>query len=66
MNYFIDYIFITILTLRPGTSLVGPSCDEMELILKSKKPKRLMGLRVDHGGFTLANSLEWRSVVVVS
>ena len=37
--------------------------NKMKLILKSWKPKRLMGLRVHHGGFKLANWLEWRSAV---
>ena len=32
--------------------------NEMKLILKSKKPKRVMGLKAHHRGFELANSLE--------
>ena len=35
----------------------------MKLIVKSKKPERLMGLKVRHDGFKLANYLEWQSVV---
>ena len=33
--------------------------NEMKSILKSRMPKRLMGLKVHHDGFNLANSLEW-------
>ena len=36
---------------------------EMKYILKSKKPKRLMGLKVHQDGFKHVNSLEWQSVV---
>ena len=37
--------------------------NEMKLILKSGKPKRLMGLKIHQDGFKLTNSLEWWSVV---
>jgi hypothetical protein len=36
------------------TSLLPPS---YEIDLKSRKPKRLMGLKVNHNGFKLVNSL---------
>ena len=32
---------------------------KLKLILKSGKPKRLIGLKVHHDGFKPANSLEW-------
>ena len=35
----------------------------MKLILKSRKPKRFMGLKVLHDGFKQANSLEWWSAI---
>lgn len=35
----------------------------MNEILKSWKPKEMMGLKVHHGGFKPTNSLEWHSAV---
>ena len=37
--------------------------NEMKLILKSGKPKRLMGLIVHHDGFKPYNSLDWQRAV---
>jgi hypothetical protein len=34
------------------------------LIIKSRKPERLMGQKVHHDGFKLIGPLEWQSVVV--
>jgi hypothetical protein len=39
--------------------------NEMKLILKSRKPKRLMGMKAYHHGFKSTNSLEWQSNLVV-
>ena len=36
---------------------------EMKLISKSRKLKRLLGLKVHHDGFKPIDSLEWRSTV---
>ena len=43
-----------------GGDLEKCSWNEMKLVLKSRKLKRLLGLKVHHNGF---NSLEWRSAV---
>ena len=37
--------------------------DEMKLILKSRKPKRLIGQILHHDGSKQPNSIEWLSVV---
>ena len=38
-------------------------CYEMKFILKSRKPKMLMGLKVHQDGFLPINCLEWQSAV---
>ena len=52
-------IFHHELLTREGMVLAN----EMNLNLKSMKPKRLMGLKVHYNGFKLVNFLGWLSVV---
>ena len=43
----------------PNVSSQNPRINEMKLILKFKKLKRLMALKVYHDGFKSTNSLDW-------
>lgn len=46
-----------------GSKCLRATYNEMKLILKSEKVKRLMGLKIHQDGSKPTNSLEWLSVV---
>ena len=48
--------------LRANLAIGSTNFIEMKLILKSGKPKRLMGFKAHHDGFKPIDSLEWWSV----
>ena len=62
LSFKISYFYIVLISFLDRIKF---SMNEMKMksILKTGKPKRLMGLKVHQDGSKPVNSLEWRSVV---